>query len=196
MPRRLTTVAMLAALAAVVAGCETDSLSDPSENAAKATDKVRLSIMSPRDDTSTRARSILIRGRVTRGALVRVNGRPVSISGRRFELQQKLDLGRNRIRVVARKDGYATRRRTVTVTRTRKPRPAPVATPAPTPEPTPEQSCHPSYEGACLDPNSPDYDCEGGSGDGPDYTGTVTVVGDDPYELNADPAEDNLGCEE
>lgn len=30
--------------------------------------------------------------------------------------------------------------------------------------------CDPNYEGACLDPNSSDYDCQGGSGDGPDYT--------------------------
>ena len=30
----------------------------------------------------------------------------------------------------------------------------------------------PELRGACLDPNSSDYDCEGGSGDGPDYTGT------------------------
>jgi hypothetical protein len=55
--------------------------------------------------------------------------------------------------------------------------------------------CDANYAGACLDPSSPDYDCEGGSGDGPDYTGEVTVVGDDPYELNNDPEEDNLGCE-
>lgn len=31
--------------------------------------------------------------------------------------------------------------------------------------------CDPNYSG-CLNPNSPDYDCAGGSGDGPDYTGT------------------------
>jgi hypothetical protein len=55
--------------------------------------------------------------------------------------------------------------------------------------------CDPNYAGACLDPSSPDYDCEGGSGDGPDYTGEVTVVGEDPYELNNDPEEDSLGCE-
>jgi hypothetical protein len=33
------------------------------------------------------------------------------------------------------------------------------------------QACHSSYEGACLDPNAEDYDCEGGSGDGPFYIG-------------------------
>ena len=54
-------------------------------------------------------------------------------------------------------------------------------------------ACHPSYEGACLDPNSFDYDCESGSGDGPDYTGAVSVVGDDPFELDRD--GDGTACE-
>jgi hypothetical protein len=56
-----------------------------------------------------------------------------------------------------------------------------------------ESECDPNYSGACLDPYSSDYDCEGGSGNGPDYTGTVTVVGEDHYELDAD--GDNVGCE-
>ena len=37
----------------------------------------------------------------------------------------------------------------------------------------PLRRCHPSYEGACLDPNASDYDCRGGSGDGPLYTGVT-----------------------
>ena len=53
--------------------------------------------------------------------------------------------------------------------------------------------CDPNYAGACLDPNSADYDCEGGSGDGPDYTGTVRVVGDDPYDLDRD--GDGIACD-
>lgn len=53
--------------------------------------------------------------------------------------------------------------------------------------------CDPSYSGACLDPYASDYDCEGGSGDGPEYTGTVTVVGEDHYGLDAD--GDGIGCE-
>ena len=60
----------------------------------------------------------------------------------------------------------------------------------------PEQSspaCDPSYEGACLDPNASDYDCEGGSGDGPEYTGTVQVEGDDHFGLDRD--GDGIGCE-
>jgi hypothetical protein len=53
--------------------------------------------------------------------------------------------------------------------------------------------CDPNYEGACLDPNAYDYDCEGGSGDGPEYTGRVEVVGDDPYDLDRD--GDGIGCD-
>jgi len=55
------------------------------------------------------------------------------------------------------------------------------------------RECDPNYVGACLDPNVSDYDCEGGSGDGPMYTGTVTVVGEDHYGLDSD--SDGTGCE-
>jgi hypothetical protein len=55
------------------------------------------------------------------------------------------------------------------------------------------QACHPSYEGVCLDPNAEDYDCIGGSGDGPLYTGQVRVVGPDVFEL--DHHNDGIGCE-
>lgn len=53
--------------------------------------------------------------------------------------------------------------------------------------------CDPNYSGACLDPSAYDYDCAGGSGDGPEYTGPVTVVGEDHYGLDAD--SDGTGCE-
>jgi hypothetical protein len=53
--------------------------------------------------------------------------------------------------------------------------------------------CDPNYSGACLNPYASDYDCEGGSGNGPDYTGEVTVVGVDHYGLDAD--GDGIGCE-
>lgn len=53
--------------------------------------------------------------------------------------------------------------------------------------------CDPNYSGACLDPYASDYDCEGGSGNGPNYTGSVVVVGEDHYELDAD--SDGYGCE-
>jgi endonuclease YncB( thermonuclease family) len=54
--------------------------------------------------------------------------------------------------------------------------------------------CHPSYAGACLDPSAPDYDCAGGSGNGPLYTGPVRVVGPDDFGLDSD--GDGLGCED
>lgn len=47
----------------------------------------------------------------------------------------------------------------------------------------------------CLSPAS-DYDCAGGSGDGPAYTKpgiTYTVTGSDPYGLDSD--NDGAGCE-
>jgi len=53
--------------------------------------------------------------------------------------------------------------------------------------------CDSNYSGSCLNPYSSDYDCEGGSGNGPDYTGEVTVVGEDHYGLDAD--GDGVGCE-
>jgi hypothetical protein len=53
--------------------------------------------------------------------------------------------------------------------------------------------CDPNYEGQCLDPNAYDYDCEGGSGDGPEYAGTVDVVGDDHFDLDRD--GNGIGCD-
>jgi hypothetical protein len=57
----------------------------------------------------------------------------------------------------------------------------------------PQSNCDPNYEGACLDPTSADYDCAGGSGNGPDYTGPVRSVGSDPFDLDRD--GDGLACE-
>jgi hypothetical protein len=53
--------------------------------------------------------------------------------------------------------------------------------------------CHPSYKLKCLKPNAYDYDCVGGRGNGPLYTGLVTVVGPDVFRLDAD--GDGWGCE-
>ena len=69
---------------------------------------------------------------------------------------------------------------------------------SPSPLPTvkasqPPSDCHPSYMGACLDPNASDYDCIGGSGNGPKYTGTVYVIGPDVFDLDRD--GDGVGCE-
>ena len=52
-------------------------------------------------------------------------------------------------------------------------------------------NCTPGYS-PCLPPAS-DYDCEGGSGDGPKYTGLVHVTGSDPYDLDRD--GDGIGCD-
>lgn len=82
-----------------------------------------------------------------------------------------------------------------------------VSVPAPTPEPEPytppeEQqdassstapsNCHPSYSG-CLRADASDYDCLGGSGNGPYYTGRVEVIGPDVFGLDRD--HDGIGCE-
>jgi serine/threonine-protein kinase len=47
--------------------------------------------------------------------------------------------------------------------------------------------CHASYAGACLKPDSLDYDCKGGGGDGPDFIGgAVSVIGPDDFDLDRD----------
>ena len=53
------------------------------------------------------------------------------------------------------------------------------------------RNCTPGYS-PCLPPAS-DYDCRGGTGDGPKYTGPVRVTGSDPYRLDRD--RDGTGCE-
>jgi resuscitation-promoting factor RpfB len=59
------------------------------------------------------------------------------------------------------------------------------------PAPQPSSNCTPGYS-PCLPPAS-DYDCLGGTGDGPEYTGFVRVTGSDPYGLDAD--GNGYGCE-
>ncbi len=54
--------------------------------------------------------------------------------------------------------------------------------------------CDRNYRGRCLRPNVSDYDCAGGSGNGPYYVrGPFTVVGDDHYGLDSD--GDGVACE-
>jgi hypothetical protein len=54
--------------------------------------------------------------------------------------------------------------------------------------------CDPNYRGRCLRPNVSDYDCAGGSGNGPYYvSGPFRVVGTDHYHLDAD--HDGIACE-
>ncbi len=52
-------------------------------------------------------------------------------------------------------------------------------------------NCTPGYS-PCLPPAS-DYDCAGGFGNGPKYTGRVRVTGPDPYDLDRD--GDGVGCD-
>lgn len=53
--------------------------------------------------------------------------------------------------------------------------------------------CDPNYAGACLDPDASDYDCAGGSGNGPKYVqGPIRVVGTDHFRLDAD--GDGIAC--
>lgn len=57
-----------------------------------------------------------------------------------------------------------------------------------------KKKCDRNYTGRCLKPNVSDYDCAGGSGNGPYYVrGPVRVVGNDHYRLDAD--GDGIACE-
>ncbi len=76
--------------------------------------------------------------------------------------------------------------------------PTPTAESSPTPkltveaeEKAPALNCTPGYD-PCLPP-AYDYDCQGGSGNGPAYTGRVNVTGPDIYGLDRD--GDGVGCE-
>lgn len=70
---------------------------------------------------------------------------------------------------------------------------APDPEPEPEPElaPEPESVCHPSYS-PCVPADAADVDCAGGSGDGPEYTGPVKVIGPDDYDLDSD--GDGVAC--
>jgi hypothetical protein len=76
------------------------------------------------------------------------------------------------------------------------PPPPAVSAPPPTSSEPPASSsnCDPSYPDQCLQDGIGDYDCAGGSGNGPNYvSGPVTVTGSDPFGLDAD--GDGVGCE-
>jgi hypothetical protein len=112
-----------------------------------------------------------------------------------FRASVHLSLGENRFEVTAENVGYGTAGPlAVSVTRKR-PKPKPPPEPKPTSEPksTSEPSCDPNYAGACV-PVASDVDCEGGSGNGPEYVqGPVRVVGTDVYDLDRD--GDGIGCD-
>ena len=76
------------------------------------------------------------------------------------------------------------------------PTPLPTQPPIPTqpPAPTRSSNCHPSYVGVCLKTDAGDYDCAGGSGNGPNYVqGPFQVVGYDEFGLDSN--GDGIGCE-
>ncbi|HLF79705.1 MAG TPA: hypothetical protein VJB57_19665 [Dehalococcoidia bacterium] len=63
------------------------------------------------------------------------------------------------------------------------------------PQASSDENCHPNYYGACLNPDSEDYDCEGGGGNGPDFIrGPVYISGSDPFGLDRN--GDGIGCNE
>ena len=75
---------------------------------------------------------------------------------------------------------------------------AAVATAVPSTDPTAvvakKRHCDKNYRGRCLRPNVSDYDCAGGSGNGPYYVcGPFRVVGTDHYGLDSD--HDGIACE-
>jgi hypothetical protein len=72
--------------------------------------------------------------------------------------------------------------------------PPPPTTAPPPPSTAPSRDCDPSYPGVCLDPEAVDYDCAGGSGNGPEYVeGPIRVRPPDPFDLDRE--GDGWGCE-
>ena len=70
----------------------------------------------------------------------------------------------------------------------------PPATEPPPPPPPPTPNCDPSYPDVCLDPAVEDYDCAGGTGNGPGYVeGPIRVLPPDPFDLDRE--GDGVGCE-
>lgn len=72
--------------------------------------------------------------------------------------------------------------------------PPPTTAPPPPPSTAPAPDCDPSYPDVCLDPDAVDYDCAGGSGNGPEYVeGPIRVRPPDPFDLDRE--GDGVGCE-
>lgn len=119
------------------------------------------------------------------GTSKRTDARQHRMEARRDRLRQQRRLARIERRREAR---LAALRRERRAQQRREQEQAAAAAPAPAPEP---ENCTDGYD-PCLPPAA-DYDCEGGTGDGPAYTGSVAVTGYDPYDLDSD--NDGAGCE-
>ena len=81
-------------------------------------------------------------------------------------------------------------------TPTSPPAPEPTEPPSPAaPEPAePQVQCDPSYPDVCIPVGAADYDCAGGSGNGPNYiAGPIRVLPPDPHGLDRD--GNGWGCE-
>jgi TolA-binding protein len=107
----------------------------------------------------------------------------------RYERRQAQAEARRQVRIEARRLARLERQRELRSQR--RAEAAAAAAPAPAPVAAAAPNCTDGYS-PCLAPAS-DYDCAGGSGDGPKYTGYVTVTGSDPYGLDSD--GDGSGCE-
>ncbi|WP_239336800.1 hypothetical protein [Frankia sp. CiP3] len=71
---------------------------------------------------------------------------------------------------------------------------APAPRPATAVAAAPARNCDPAYPDVCLQDGIGDYDCAGGSGDGPNYVrGPLRVLAPDPFRLDGD--HDGTGCE-
>jgi hypothetical protein len=82
---------------------------------------------------------------------------------------------------------------------TRRPTPTtrrvtPTTRKAPATTHAPARNCDSAYPDACLHDGIGDYDCAGGSGNGPNYVdGPIQVRAPDPFDLDRD--GDGVGCE-
>ncbi|HEX8068174.1 MAG TPA: hypothetical protein VF520_16785 [Thermoleophilaceae bacterium] len=163
--RALGVLAVLALVAAPIAGCD-DAATDRAGETA--TDTTTGSPAAGRDDAAERRE----RRAERRRERARAKRRAARARARRRAREVRAERARER--------------------REREAREAAAAAEAKASEPA--DDCHPSYEGACLDPSASDYDCEGGSGNGPKYVqGPVRVVGPDEYDLDRD--GNGTGCE-
>ena len=121
-------------------------------------------------------------------------GEPTATEASSTEREQARERKRERARERKREKRREKRRRARERRRAAQPAPLPDPAPSETVPAEPQDDCHPSYRGDCLDPGASDYDCAGGSGDGPEYAnGPIEVVGDDEYDLDRD--GDGTACE-